>query len=103
MAIPPQLLEQLKMDSDYEDVVLATLNNRPSPIIPEPPDDFDWDEAYKLFLQCEPIGTMQSQVDYTMRKDHWDDYGFSIDNKLTNVKGVTNGVHNRAITVVIWR
>lgn len=66
-------------------------------------DDDKWNHAYKLFLQSNPIKTLNQELRMVNDKNSWVDAGFSIYAKFSNSFDQWEGVDQRAILVVIAR
>lgn len=61
-----------------------------------------WDNAYKLFLESDPITMILRHVAYYISFDNWNDYGFRRNTRVPPT-GEFCGVSKKAILVVISR
>lgn len=61
-----------------------------------------WDNAYKLFLESEPITMTLRHVAFYLSGRRWNDYGFHRDTHVPPT-GEFRGVSRKAILVVISR
>lgn len=70
-----------------------------------PNDDVWWEQAYNLFLEANPLQTLEQHMSYVYSGDGWNDYGFHIQTTINLGAQVPfyNGVLKKAILIVVAR